>query len=492
MVFLRKFDFEGVNNFYNIDGSKKLTSQLGGLLNIFSLIILALLFYSFGQNFYKRENPQSNIQETLSEIPKKMKMTFESFPISFRIEDENSYIIQNYTRHFNINVYYNEYVRDDNNEFKLVTDTTMNIIKCDSYVSKENIFFSQVKNSICIDYNLTDFNMNKTEIKESYLGGGWDEPFFNTIFITIKKCEPNITNSFGEICESEENQKEYFDKTYNYLSFYYPQTFFDPYNFTFPVKTKLKSSYFYLTKKLIKSVIYKFQDIIVDSDIGWIFSEYITEDYISIYEATIDYDITEDSDFAYLEIAKTSIIKKYVRIYMKIQELSANIGGVLKVYSLLLSIILYHYNSICLNYNLLLFIKNSESKSKLSKDIYRSSLIKMTNNSKTEEKPLSNRKGHKKILINLQEMKIIENSKKTKLKQMVDKVDYLENISFQKYFFQILQIAFCYCCLRKNSNLNRNIYFKKYLSDMFNIKNYIILRNEFEIMKDRLKSDWKK
>ena len=133
----------------------------------------------------------------------------------------------------------------------------------------------------------------------------------------------------------------------------YPQVYFDPGNYTNPLQINYKVYYELLSANLFKKKRYFFSQVELQQDRGLIFesnykSNLITLDYT---ENEIDYKSYDDLKDPYQSTGVYGITiylgkdhNKYNLSYMKIQDIAAQVGGLLKILMVFFSIINYHAN----------------------------------------------------------------------------------------------------------------------------------------------------
>ena len=220
---------------------------------------------------------------------------------------------------------------------------------------------------IYIQKNLKDyFCMNLNTKNSTFLdfGGGWDGDFINYIFAGIMACKENSFNfQKGIPCGSDKKRKEIITNGI-VSSIMVPYVLFDPSNFENPFIMDMKFISFGIDDYLVKNLNFKFQNKIVESDVGWIFQQmesnqmlsYMTHSDDSIYYLSMK-DNSFGSAMSTVTLEMDKQVIKYYRKYMKIQELLANVGGILKVISTVSFYLGSFINNLYLNLDLLNFIQ---------------------------------------------------------------------------------------------------------------------------------------
>lgn len=474
---LKSFDIHGFSNFFYIDNNTKYTTKLGGFFTLTIIIIFTVLIYAFGQDMLNRLNPISYVQEKIeSDKVQFTDIDYNSFPLAFRIEDENAIPIENQMDKFIFENYYYEYEMKDG-VFENTNFFEVDIKQCNQtsfYLQNKELYDKQgLSNYFCYDFD-------KNTIK---LGGNWDEKELKYFYSHIYFCSKSSYNVNGKKCSEDEVDLD--NKLY-YFSIFLPNAYIDPSNYTNPIYNSIKNFFYKLDKGLYKSMTFNFQDVLVVSDIGWLIESIDKKSTITVSEVRIDNSLKGTSFGGDINnrilgttvFYKQKVIKHYIRIYQKLQTLAANIGGMLKIYSVFISFFIQFYNKMNLIYNLSkILMKIKQYRAGSSKE--NSKIINLKDNSHEILKI------EKKIKMN-NLIKEGEKNKKKKdissniIKSLRKKTN--QEFNFSKYLFHIL----C-CCNRKSKSLYRNIYSQVIKS--YDIKNYLINNEKIDIIIEKFMSE---
>ena len=98
----------------------------------------------------------------------------------------------------------------------------------------------------------------------------------------------------------------------------------------------------FLRQKISKSNWIYYQTKQIKTDKGFIFDSIITETYLAYESTSESYDYRESDNFLTVYIRKSTNRKLYERNYLKFQDIAANIGGIIKIITLLGEIITYY------------------------------------------------------------------------------------------------------------------------------------------------------
>ena len=289
-------------------------------------------------------------------------------------------------------------------------------------------------------------------------GGGWDGNFINYLFTAISTCRENSFNYVkGNPCGSDKERKKLISHGI-VSSIMIPFVLFDPSNFENPFIMDMKFIQYGLEDYLIKNLEFKFQNNIIESDNGWIFQQIVNNQMLSYLSYSIDssfYLTVKDGIYAdvisniYINMDKQVV--KYYRKYMKIQELIANVGGILKVISTVSFVIGNFINNIYLNLDLLAFVQSiyqkefKKGKTEMKSRIEKNNAISVSND-KNNEQSGNIMVINKSPVFYLQKTKLEEKNDLRKesmididsnLKERLSKIEYY--CSFSKYIMERIE-----------------------------------------------------
>lgn len=350
----QKLDFYGADLSFKINNSQKIKSSVGGASSIFLSIIFSLLVFAFGQDFFNRTNPSVVKSEYNPDQSTLIDINNNNFQILFRIENDNSTTIdpEGTSFYFAANYYLKEAF---NGEFKIKESNFIPLKNCNSThlpkLSNDRINKLGYNNWNCLDLN------ENSKIKNIKLGGSYGEDFLGELRIFLFKCEEGTINMFNKKkCAEEKITKSYL-KAKSWYSIMIQRSVFEPSNYTDPITEDLSYNFYILNEYLLKGYKVYLELSEVFSDIGWIFETKSYDSSIGISNITPDYSYRDKSNkdtnnvMSIININMKKERTHYKRIYQKIQNLAANIGGILKVFSIIAGTMVNIINSSRFEYN---------------------------------------------------------------------------------------------------------------------------------------------
>ena len=343
--YLKKIDIFGVQFQFNIMGNDKFRTLFGFLLSIACSILIFTSIILFGKDFYNKDNPKliySNIKtDTIKEITIKPN----NFTVAFRIEDNSGNPVLDSYEYFQYSaiqyIYiYNETTQEyDNNSRAIQT------VPCTESLASD-IRFNQ-------DRNLTEYLCLNFPIEGFEFGGSFTGKFSKYFYIFISNCKNGKCNNIDAI-------NSYLSDKILYFSLYYPSYYFIP-NDKNPQKIKYEFYYSQISTGLFKDDTINFKQYFLEDDIGWIFADVIKSSVLAFDKLNYAINMNEIRDdnknnmffFNGVSILFNNDYEITIRSYMKIQELSALVGGFMKIIMFIAGLIITPYNEYLMKYNLI-------------------------------------------------------------------------------------------------------------------------------------------
>lgn len=356
---MKNLDFLGGNiNFYHQD-QRLLQTNFGGYITLLMSFVLGLLIFGFGQDFFKRTNPYMvKSTETPQTYPKYV-LNNKNFSLAFRLEDEDGNSFMDFTKLY-FEFTYNYLIKDDKGDWILSDDRLLELETCSEDMFFDGSNFAETTNLeslICPKFNNTK------------AGGYWDSDEVGYFYLRVNICPAgSIINGYE--CSSQEETDALLQKRL-YIDFYYQKVIINPNDYNNGIKTLISTFYYTIDKYLMKNTYIYFKDNQLSTDYGWLVESLDIESVLGV-----DYTTT---DFLTAELLKGSSSSNiltncmfyfsretdiYRREYTKAQTLVAQVGGILKMFMMIFSFIVSHYNLYYTQLSIGKFLlRNSEYKS---------------------------------------------------------------------------------------------------------------------------------
>lgn len=362
---MNKFDYYGKSVKFFIYSNLTFTTNIGVCFTIISLLIILVACFLFGQDFYLRQNPRIYSENILSDSIRTTILNPKNFTFAFRFEDafgNSMNKIFEEKLYFNI-TYNNIFTENDENSIENI----INLTKCDNSLIERENFMKDNKNSdfYCL-INSNGFN----------LGGSWTSDQIKFLSINISNCK-----RLGD-CKDNKEIETFIKDNRPYISLYYPVFFFNPNNSNEPFSYRIFNYYSLLSHNFEKSDRIFFKSYFFQDDIGWIFQTLNNKEIIAFSHKESEYLLKESDElkdnhfniYYSFTVYYLSDYEIYHRSYMKFQELTALVGGFMKIITFIFNILLFDYTTFEINKKLIPEIFDIDEK------IYKNKRDSNTNN----------------------------------------------------------------------------------------------------------------
>jgi hypothetical protein len=343
----------------------------------------------------------------------------------------------------------------------------------------------------CLKTNQT----NKLRLKGVY---GSDEMV--SIVIYVNQCKNDTT----VICKSQ----DVIDKSLNggYLVLDFVDNIFDPTMYDIPEKKIKRDFYTTMSNKFYKTQEFYFKNLDYKTDVGFLTEDFKIDPYLifSYYREMYDFRVINSEIFK-VNIRLDTIRDVQSRKYLKIQDVIAQTGGLIKGITFFTALILYTYSKLTF-YEYLIAEYNFEGTAN-SSDINNGELISQTpqtrkNSKKTnfedeDEKPHSVQNGD--LLYNGK----FDSEKGNAVVSIKHEMYQVGDVNINKFqaskqlqkknemsFREKMRVILCYFCRKRFLERFDNIkkFYEKVdrVDETFELARYINLFTEIELIKKRL------
>lgn len=503
---LNIIDTTGVKPQFLLSGRQNYTTTLGGIVSLINLVILGLIIYAFGKNLFERTEPLMTQNIIYPErYPNYTLGVDMNFTYAARLEDFDGNVIKRTDLVYLDFIYYHYEII--NGVWVLLEEKTLDYDLCEqSNFEKPELFERQgLKTAYCPMF------------KKNRVGGGWDETYVKFIRGFIKLCKEGNFNNKGQKCGTEKEFKQIL-KNRLFISNYYQEYFVDSDNYYMPMDIVYTTHFYMLDPLISKKSNYFFRTGIITTDYGWILKN---ED--SYRKFTYDSLVIDSISISQLPENQQNILgevylyfskkqEKFMRTYTKIQNLAANVGGIIKVFYTINILIASFFTILMMNFDMINFIsENFDKQVQTSKNIPTTifcSINNFNNHNNNFNNPTNQiRKGSP--VKSLNNFKIIQKSIslncENNLSQLAEKEKDVFNdfndISQSKIKTSLPNEKFnikSKLCLHKflirhlfcrNIYKDRFNYLEEKLVSIMDVKNFIKISHEVKIIKNAIDKD---
>ena len=304
-----------------IKGNKKSPTVLGGVLTLFTLSILIIIFVIYIKNVIHHLNPELNVHEKYSTYSHDLVINEYTFPIGWTL-----------TANDNIGIDKSTYFKYKVILFHGSTNNILEETELEYEVCESGKHFPLISNQ----YNDGGFtHVYCLKNKNITLSGSWNEEYISYISIRMKYC-----NKYDGIfykdnqskCASYEEVNDYLKNNELFLNILYMDSVFHPFDYKNPIKNVLGSAYTSISLGISKIYELYLQPNYLITDDGLIFSNNNSKNVITTNVYVNDFtQYNHDRNDSFIGEIGIYTGKKYgetKRIYSKIHTILANVGGV--------------------------------------------------------------------------------------------------------------------------------------------------------------------
>lgn len=344
---LNNLDFTSVKPQFLISGSQNYSTCLGGVISLINLIVLTLIIYAFGKNFFERTEP-TLIQNVIypERYPNYTLGLDMNFTYAFRLDDEDSNVIQREDLVY-VDFLYEHYEIKDG-EWILLKRKSLNVELCDqNKFERPDLFERQgFKSSYCPDFQNIE------------VGGAWDDTYIKYFKAEIRLCKEGGFNKKGQKCGTQQELKDLL-KNRLYINSYYQEYFVDSNNYDKSMDIVYTNHFYLLDPLIMKKSTYNFRKGTIATDYGWILkdqdslSKFTYDSYNSDFISISQLPENQHNVLGEIVLKFSKKLEKFDRYYEKIQNLAANVGGIIKVFYSLNMVIAYFFTVHMMNFDLI-------------------------------------------------------------------------------------------------------------------------------------------
>lgn len=326
---LKSLDFSSQNPQFFIQKESRLKSTFGGLISVFVISVVLFFVWYLGYDIVYKQNPIVLMKEENLVVSNQHQLNNNTAFIGMLVENEDVGKVEDLYKilSFTLTHYlYKKNMNLSNDEIWEIESNEINLVPCTGYWNYNNSYTEeQLSQFLCgenFDYSL---------------GGYWTEDFLNLLVYEIHFCD-----SSKRECLPLEDMKSFVKG--KYLNLYFMDQIVDPTNFNSPIKFFSRNIYMLLDSLLYKEMELFFRTIEIDSDVGFFIEDknYLTSFQYDRY--TVDSKSLDDGEnpmLASIWVYSSSKKITYKRSYIKVQDIAANVGGIVKFMMLSAYLLLY-------------------------------------------------------------------------------------------------------------------------------------------------------
>jgi hypothetical protein len=342
-----KFDCFGSNINLTFRNSTTSKTCFGALLSIIASAFSIFAIYYFGMDIISKSKPISRFSKELQE---ESKIPFKEFPVMMQFVNPLNEVIEELDRYIVFRpILYSITLNKDTGKqnFEL---SYLFIEKCDAdkhFFGVYKEFVMDRKNNFptdtswCLNPRKIQYSNGTVEERDDLYfmneWGGTHAKFF-TAFFDICKSEKYPERN----CKPIEEIKNVFSEVYNQI--YFVDKFINLSNYTNPYSMYTYTFATQMVYGSTKSNFFRIKNIEIETDYGYVLEEIKKTYSFQLDSIRNDMSINEDM-IMMLTLESPKLSDRYYRRYVKVQDLVANVGGLIKSIFLIGSFICEYYSN---------------------------------------------------------------------------------------------------------------------------------------------------
>lgn len=336
LAFLKKFDLFGIRPSVYFEGKIRSGTTFGSCLTFFLLVFTAVCFGYFGQDLYYRQNPTIVNHAEYYAFPEKISLDPEITPIIVELNSPIGDVYYTDPSLIRLTIGQLTIARVQNQTNVTFDEYPMEICSKDHFnnVENENRGYFQHKNLasyFCIPKTLRNLTMQ----------GAFDQDMFQTIKITVYRCD-NVTSNNTCLSNEEISNK----MARGFVGVYFLDYIYDVGNYLHPKKPQPKEIFTNFVLNSQKEVDVFLKNNYLQTEDGIVFPAKNIDRMVN-YDSQAEFDFrTENRDFFMIYFRIKQENSYFVRSYRRVQDLLAQIGGFINCFWLFAMILNYFYSNL--------------------------------------------------------------------------------------------------------------------------------------------------
>lgn len=314
-----------------LNQKEKISTSLGKLFSAITYIILLIFTWFVGNDFIFRSNPFSYVDEKIGNSFPRINITRELFPMCFGLSDIYGAPIRNDSliefKLFKYDFFLNETL----GYVALQNTTEIELVKCTKShfptVSQEDYYNAALNEYFC-----------PKDYSEIFVEGSWISSSLTTLGFVVTKCD--FKNNPEKCGTNEEIDRLISDNGLNY-NIYYVEDYISVVDYSNPIQPKIINKFKFLDSQTFKITNLYLQQNFLKTDIAIFSNNYEAIQFAKLVESPTDWiNFDENSRrLAIMTIYTSNISQIYFRKYIKLSDILAAVGGLIKVFFLFFKLI---------------------------------------------------------------------------------------------------------------------------------------------------------
>ena len=331
MWFVHSLDVFGFKPFLYVKGKKYYTTFYGFIVSFICFAsILSISLYFLVQMFDK-SNFSSVFSTINPEIPLSINFTNDKFYFGIALEDPITYDFVLDESIYHLEASYKRGVRQVDGSVKW-EDHPVELEKCELNKFPKRYQSLFVKRNLNHMYCVKNFTYN--------IEGTFLHDVYSFLMFNFYQCKNSSLN--GNKCKPIEDIEYYLNGTFAAIEF--TDISIDPTNYTEPDTAIIGEGYSTVSNKSYREMHVFLKSVKIKKDNGYVFSFFTEKNYIQLDFVKDMNTITPKEEFCSITLKISNTVDVYTLRYVKLQTTIANIGGFIKVITVIGTILTFFYS----------------------------------------------------------------------------------------------------------------------------------------------------
>lgn len=331
-------DFCSIGPELRINNSRTLKSVVGGLVSMIILLVVIFLVFYLGRDIIYKEKPSLLTIDRSLDTPIYKELNNTNFIIGLKVVDYDISTFPNPESYFDItfaNV--KTFANPDLNSSVPWNWTQIDLgyVPCNhykNYAEKDKVLVGPLNSFSCPK----NFDI--------FFGGQHSDSLYGEIYVKLDICKNTTVNPHKCATESE---IENVISEGAYLVIYYRDYVVNPKDASFPISFFQQPLIIPISSVFHKEYKFYYKNLQVVSDFGFLFEDLVQIDSMKVNNNDVEYKENFEKTLSYAEVTISLLNQAtiYERKYLKIQELAANVGGMVKFLMIISTLVLWNLNN---------------------------------------------------------------------------------------------------------------------------------------------------
>lgn len=322
--FFKLIDFYSGGPTLLLQNKKRLNSELGGLISIAIAAVVGFLSWTLGNDILYKVNPYLLVQQEFLPDDSFQPFNYKELFFAFTFFNAATGYVLDQNKIYDVELSHAIYVQEGDKTAFYSWD--LGISPCEKYENQTGGYFDY--QGLYLNETILKCIENTTNLR---IGGTPAALRTDWLLVRVRLCQ-NTTEKIekGEYCYPREEALNKVSR--NFITFFFTDKRVVPKNFEEPIQPYMKDIYQYIDSEIYKDIEFRFRGLQIKTDKGWFLEELVEEESFQ-YEylrADVLSSQPEEDVFSDIWIFQNRNLTVYERRYLKIQELLASLGGILK------------------------------------------------------------------------------------------------------------------------------------------------------------------